>query len=207
MKPYLLKGGASFLFYLGQDFLNERIKSNSKNSYQKNSSKISRNIICLVHTILTLIFILSYDLLQLRPFINYMSIVSTGYFIFDTYYILKFYQLDTLKFMYLYHHGAIIYSLSQHEITKKCYYMAFLWAEISNIPLYVVYHLIKSDPESKLLTTFKKIQKYTYLFARVPMMSYYTYLMYLEIENRVGFYITLPVYFLGVIWTICLFLI
>ena len=80
-------------------------------------------------------------------------------------------------------------------------YKILFWAEISNIPMYIVYHYMKTEPDSLKLEIWKQIQKYTYLIARIPILGYYSYQIYLITDEKIAFYLCFPIYLLGIIWT------
>ena len=133
----------------------------SKPEQRLNASRISRNIVAFVHAIVTLTLSGLYQIIYSSFIFNIMCLFSSGYFLFDTHYIIKYESIDLLRVLYLYHHLASIYILN-HGPEYQIYKILF-WAELSNIPTYIVYHLLKTEPKSYRLTKWKQIQKYIYL--------------------------------------------
>ena len=202
MNSHIYKLIPLLFFCMNDFFLTKKIKKNSDPLYQKNTSKIARNIVCLIHSLITINIIIGYTFFKLPSLISLMSTFSSGYFLFDFFYILLFDKLDLQRILYLYHHCVAFYSLNHHEMILTSFYKAFFWAEISNIPTYVVYHFLKTQPNSPMISKVKKIQKYTYLICRIPIMSYYAYVIYYETQNKQLYYISSTVYLMGIFWSI-----
>jgi len=47
----------------------------------------------------------------------------------------------------------------------------------------------------------KKLQFYVYSFIRLPMLSYYAYNVIKNADNKIPVLTTLPVYFMGLMWS------
>ena len=75
------------------------------------------------------------------------------------------------------------------------------WAELSNIPSYFVYYYLKTGKNTKKLKILKKLQCYVYSFIRLPLLSYYAYDVIKNADNTIPVLTTLPVYFMGLIWS------
>ena len=105
-----------------------------------------------------------------------------------------------LRLLFIYHHLSSVYILS-YEPDCLVYKIIF-WAEISNIPSYIVYHLIKTKPSSETLKKWKIIQKIVYTIVRIPILGYHSYYIYLSVEDKTPFFIGFPVYLMGIIWTL-----
>jgi hypothetical protein len=74
-----------------------------------------------------------------------------------------------------------------------------LASELSNIPSYIVYYLLKTKkPNVKLM---KNIQFIIYSLIRLPLLGYYLYLSYKNIVNKKPVYAMTPVYIMGLIWS------
>ena len=120
---------------------------------------------------------------------------STGYFLNDIGFCAK-HMKGIVKYSYLYHHLATMFYINSNAL----YSMEGIWlAELSNIPSYIVYYLLKTkNPNVKL---WKKIQFITYAFIRLPVLAYYVYLGYKNSGNMIPIYVMTPVYIMGLIWT------
>ena len=120
---------------------------------------------------------------------------STGYFLYDMVFCLKNLK-SPLKYVYLYHHMASMYFINSNPL----YWAEGIGAaEISNIPSYIVYYLLKTkNPNVKLM---KKIQFITYSLIRLPVLGYYLYLSYKNSGYKMPIYAMMPVYIMGLIWT------
>ena len=57
----------------------------------------------------------------------------------------------------------------------------------------------------KNLAFWKKIQAYMYGVIRWPVLSYLTYSTLNKVEDPRPIYVVLPIYFMGIFWTINLF--
>ena len=85
------------------------------------------------------------------------------------------------------------------------------WAELSNLPSYVVYYLLKMKQREQnaqrlvALTKYVKIAKWIqfalYSSIRIPYFGYLTYKTITEVEDKKPIFIVLPVYIMGIIWT------
>ena len=184
-------------------FLQEQLSKVHNPIYRKIPAKLSRNITCFTHACLSL-FLSGYYQLSYHPNVFFlMTSISSGYFLFDFWYILKYDPKTTLNIAFLYHHLVGLYILN--KCPKYQIYKIIFWAEISNIPMYIVYHYMKTEPSSLKLKIWKQIQKYSYLIARVPILGYYSYQIYFITDEKIAFYLCFPMYFLGIIWTYFLF--
>ena len=124
---------------------------------------------------------------------------STGYFLYDTYHSAKYIK-PPLSTMYIYHHLATINYLHHDAETFKTGQIMF-WAELSNIPSYFVYYYLKKSKNTKKIKFLKQMQFCVYSFIRLPILSYYAYTVLKNSENKIPALITLPVYFMGLLWS------
>lgn len=141
------------------------------------NSKLNYNSIKLFHSILSSFLsynILSSDFLSFEYFISNELVYnfSKSYFLWD------FFKMITEKIYtrkLLIHHTAAIYALNilnqnmNNEIIISCYYVT----EMSNIPLYLSYHMINT--KSKYKNIVNDIQIIFYLYFRFYKMSNYFY--------------------------------
>ena len=134
---------------------------------------------------------------------------STGYFLYDSYYIVRFDKMNFLRYCYLYHHFATLY-LIKHNFVFNGIHLILLTGELSNLPSYVIYYNLHVDKKSRKteerVSLFKKIQKISYTFIRIPVMSYLLYDMANSLDlstysslSILG--VAFPVYLMGLIWS------
>ncbi len=139
-----------------------------------------------------------------------MRINSIGYFIFDFIYLIKNRKMDSLRFMYLYHHIATISYLT---LDPNKYYWTYvmLYGELSNIPSYLVYYSMKkdlnhggfirdADYKSQRTNILKNIQLSVYTIIRLFVLGYYCYLELKQKNKPIPVYLTSMLYMFGVIW-------
>jgi hypothetical protein len=123
--------------------------------------------------------------------------VSCGYFLFDIGYMLTREKITPHRVFFLYHHLAGIYFLQQDEKIYQTVMLLF-FAEISNIPMFLISHY-KEDKEK--LAYWKGVQKYLYSLVRVPVFTWILLANYASIENKVPIHVMLPIYFIGIAYT------
>lgn len=191
---------ATGCFIFGDLFLYNKIKNNSNSLYKINAGKISRNTICFIHALVTLVITGMYQIFNYPFLFSSMTTISSGYFLFDLYYMLLYEHINIQKILYIYHHLASIYILNFGP--EYLTYKVLFWAEISNIPTYTVYHLLKTEPSSQRLKTCKFIQKTIYTIVRIPILGYQSYHIYFYINDKRPFFICFPIYLMGIVWTL-----
>ena len=131
-----------------------------------------------------------------------MTKFSTGYFLYDTLHILKYKKLNFLNICYIYHHLSTVNYLRNTKMIYRAPEVLF-WAELSNIPSYLVYNMMKQTKNEKQIKMLKKLQFYVYSFIRVPLITKLLYetLNSDKIENKTSLYMILPIYVMGLVWT------
>lgn len=124
---------------------------------------------------------------------------STGYFFYDTSFILLHEKINKINMLYIYHHLATSYLIS---FPPNLYYggQFLLWAELSNIPSYFVYHYLHLPLKQKL-HWWLKIQKIVYGGIRLPVLTWLTYKVWRDAPNKIPVLLAMPVYFMGLAWT------
>lgn len=135
----------------------------------------------------------------LIPFGIFSRVYSSGYFIYDSLYIVKHQKFNLVNFVLLYHHVSGINLLMDDEIKHYTFKM-LLFAEISNLPSCFVYYLIKTKNKT-FLQFMKKIQFALYSFFRIPFIGYYMTSAFKKFPYNKNLYISLPIYFMGLVWT------
>lgn len=128
-------------------------------------------------------------------------IVSTGYFSYDIVHIITHGKRTKLNLLYLYHHLASTYLIQQNPVIYRCAEVLF-WGELSNLPMYMVYYHIKSKSNKAIIDFWKTTQAVGYTAIRLPILSYVTYDALSNVEDRFPIYTCLPVYFMGIFWSI-----
>lgn len=182
----------SFVSLMGFKFLESSIKIvNGK------SVKMANNFTALFHAIGVSGLTFSYLFLSPKNESLYyvFKTFSTGYFLYDMGFCVK-HMNGILKYCYLYHHLASMFYVNSNPLYSA---EGVGLAELSNIPSYIVYYLLKTkNPNVKL---WKKIQFITYAFIRLPLLGYYLYLSYKNSGDKIPVYVMTPVYIMGLIWT------
>lgn len=126
---------------------------------------------------------------------------SGGYFLFDLYYLLRYRDISFTHTMYYYHHFVCLYYMTLSPI-KYNWFNILAFGELSNIPNYIVYHYLKTDPEGESLKKWRIVQKVWYGSMRIIGASVLTYH---ELKDPVRFKMLWPVaplYLLGIGWAL-----
>mgnify|MGYP001217780380 CR=1 FL=1 len=165
----------------------------------KMERNLANNFTALFHACGSSLFALSYLISGDKNTYYFLKKFSTGYFLYDTYHTAK-YLKQPLSSMYIYHHFATTYYIHQNPEIYKAGQIMF-WAELSNIPSYFVYYYLKKSKDTKKIKLLKSLQFYIYAFIRLPILSYYSYDVLKNAENKTPAFIALPVYFMGLIWS------
>ena len=99
--------------------------------------------------------------------------------------------------------------LIYHNYVFNGIHLILFTGELSNLPSYVIYHYLhvnkKTQKTEEKVSFFKKIQKISYTFIRIPVMSYLLY----DMTNRLDFNqstlsvlgVAFPVYLMGLVWS------
>ena len=191
----------SFFFLVNRIFTFNCKKHNLVINYTSGVHAFGSTIMCLAHIISDKLNMLNESNLDLFGF-NIKSF-SSGYFIYDSI-ITLLTQKGLNRFVFLYHH---IFSLLiiNNTINYPIYQVLF-WAELSNLPYYMVYYYLHQPiKDNKKIKLWKDIQKYLYFIVRVPIMSVYTYNQLFYNDHTLYHYMMVPVYFLGCMWSLRMF--
>ena len=125
---------------------------------------------------------------------NILYSFSKTYFLWDSF---KITTENIYTIHGLFHHIGSIYTISMldynthNEIILNCYYVT----EISNIPLFVSYHMINTDSQYKDIV--KIIQTIFYLYFRGYKMSIYLY-QSIYLDNIILLLSGIIIYLLGI---------
>ena len=164
--------------------------------------KIKNNLIKLSHSIvasaLTSMYLHSPNIITK----NLIFFISGIYFINDTKLLLKESIID---YPIVYHHVAALFLLLGFYIDYYSEALIYLYnaAEISNIPMYMTYHLIKTNSSKNLILCSNIIQTAMYAYFRFYITTSYIinniYLIYTPLIVLLGIYI------IGLVWlyTLC----
>lgn len=156
---------------------------------------VGKNAIHLLHG---MIFALHYNY---EYELEYAVHISIGFYLYDTMYLLK-----SLSMMYILHHVITIYLISlvitapQHGAsTLKGYYML----EVSNIMLYVSYHVRKAHPSNiRLIMASELLQLVWYSYYRIFKLTIHLYETSAEVLST-GFGVVVmicAIYAMGLGW-------
>ena len=168
------------------------------NLYQKN---IISNFISAIHAIIIVIMSFFFMITENSQIYNFETVWSTGYFIFDAFYMIKYKELNIIRLSLLYHHIITIYII--HLDTNFYYgHQILFWGELSNIPSYFVYHhLHKRKYMRQELLFWLKMQKYLYSTIRIPIIGCIAIKAWTDAPNKFPIIIASPIYLMGLIWT------
>jgi len=166
--------------------------------------KLSRNMIAASHAIGTTALAgscLLVDKKQFKFLYSLIKVFSTGYFLFDSRYILQNEKLTPTRLAWLYHHLVTLYYIHQNPLIYQGHKVLF-WGELSNIPSYFVYHYMQQKMINNY--TFKIwsiLQKILYTGVRLPIFAYLSKQIYQNVSHKGPLIAIMPVYLMGIIWT------
>ena len=172
---------------------------------------MANNFTAFTHAILSTI--LSLFIYIYKNNCNYLIIFSTGYFLYDIIFNIKYIKSPMNK-IYIYHHLATIFYLHQEPITYRITEILGV-GELSNLSSYFVYYYLKKDNNkkdnkknnnNKKIYILKKIQFYSYSFIRFPIASYLLFDVLTNVDDIKPIIIMLPVYLMGIFWSYRLWL-
>ena len=183
------------------------IFNNIISSPQNIKDKVTRNIVAFSNALGTLILGTTYYYTGNESIFNLAILYPTTYYIYDTYLILnkKYYA----EYPFIYHHLITIYLLENlffaDALQRSLLLNILISAELSNLPIYPVYHIIKTEDHSTLgfynkIINWKKFQICWYIFIRVFYFSYVIYYKYFEINGFFLRNLSLSIYLLGIYW-------
>tara|TARA_B100000900_G_scaffold402904_1_gene409305 strand:+ start:1992 stop:2567 length:576 start_codon:yes stop_codon:yes gene_type:complete len=164
--------------------------------------KIKNNIIKLSHSIVVSGLSSAY-LYESNLFIkNLIFFISSTYFYYDSKLLLK---CDKIDYPMLYHHILALLLLFGFYIDYYGGVLIYLYnlGELSNIPMYITYHLRKTSPNMNLIVCSNVLQTLFYGYFRVYCFTRFlikhTYLMYTPLVPLLG------IYLMGLVWfyTLC----
>ena len=164
--------------------------------------KIKNNILKLSHSVVISGLSGAY-LYESNLFIkNLIFFISSSYFYYDTKLLLN---RDKIDYPIIYHHIVALFLLLGFYIDyyEDILIYVYTLAELSNIPMYITYHLRKTSINMNLVIGSNIIQTFFYGYLRIYLITDYfiknTYLIYTPLAPLLGIYI------MGFIWffTLC----
>jgi len=161
--------------------------------------KLARNASCLTHATGAVLLYGTHIIYPSTGLFNLCKHWSTGYFLYDIYFMLMYEKINKVRLAYLYHHLASCFIL---QYPPKFYYgdQMLFWGELSNIPSYFVYHYLHTMPATKKLNWWKKIQKIVYGGIRIPILTWLTLTVWDKAPSKFPLLFVTPVYFMGLAW-------
>ena len=164
--------------------------------------KIKNNILKLSHSVivsgLSSIYLYSPNTIIK----NLIFFISSSYFSYDTKLLLS---RETIDYPILYHHIITISLLLGFYIDYYGDVLIYLYnlGELSNIPMYITYHLKKTSPNMNLIVCSNVLQTIIYGYFRIYCFTDFliknTYLIYAHLTPLLG------IYLMGLVWfhTLC----
>jgi hypothetical protein len=163
--------------------------------------KISNNLVSLSHASFSVLSCISFYLTYDDNIFFICKHFSTGYFLYDLFFMLNNRKLNFFYYCMIYHHIISIYGL---HIKGNYYQIELLfWGELSNIPSYFVYNELYT--KGNYLEFWKDIQLLLYSCIRIPVIGYFFLLNVLYGDTILISVAMFPVYLMGIGWTTLLY--
>tara|TARA_Y100000385_G_scaffold197330_1_gene204285 strand:+ start:20343 stop:20987 length:645 start_codon:yes stop_codon:yes gene_type:complete len=165
-----------------------------------NSEKLSNNIVSATHSIGSIILNLLYFFSKSESIVSLSCYYSYSYFVYDGYLIALKKNIE--NYPYIAHHVAALIVLEDinNNINRNLLLYLYLFAEISNIPNYIIYHLIKTDPGRNLKNA-KLLQVLWFSFFRIILYSFYVKDCYENIDHKLTKFNIFFIYLAGAYWS------
>lgn len=167
------------------------------NKYITQNDKVTRNIVSAFHAILVI-----NTYIENKSFTDHVAKMSITYYLFDGLQIVVNYiKHKVIDYTYIIHHTlTILLFVNVDELVEPYLYKGFVAAEVSNIPLYIVYHLLITKHEDKyLIRSAMELEIVTYFICRIIMMGEIVYYLY-HMSYYYWFAVSIPFYLMGVVW-------
>ena len=159
--------------------------------------KIKNNILKLSHSLvvsgLSGVYLYESDILIK----NLIFFISSSYFYYDTKLLLN---RDKIDYPIVYHHIITMFLLLGFYINYYGDLLIYLYhlGELSNIPMYITYHLRKTSINMNLVICSNIIQTFMYGYLRIYLITDYliknTYIIYTPLAPLLG------IYLMGFVW-------
>jgi hypothetical protein len=122
-----------------------------------------------------------------------------GYMLFDMLYLIRNREKNLLHGAFIYHHLATLYYMSLSPIIYNWFNLTGV-AELSNIPSYIVYYYLKTDPNGSSVVSWKLVQKVWYGFFRLFVLTIMTYNEVKDPSRFKKLLPSIPLYILTLVW-------
>ena len=134
--------------------------------------------------------------------LNFLKLFSTTYFIFDTMQLLRSKKFNYTHYGYLFHHLSGIYLLTQDPKEIPLEQLFFL-GELSNIGSYPLYHYLHKEGNHKeIIKTLRIFQKIIYTTIRIPVFTFLIHQYMNKPSFKKNAFAIVPLYLMGLIWSI-----
>ena len=134
---------------------------------------LANNFTALIHASSCTAMSFSYLITKNMDLLYYLTKFTTGYFLYDLCQIIKYDKKSLKNYAYIYHHIASIYFIHSNPNLYRVIDV-FFWSELSNIPSYFVYYLIKQkNRNEEKLQIFKKIQFFFFYAYKIAYFNLY----------------------------------
>ncbi len=163
--------------------------------------KIAENFTCSIHAILCVVLCFGYLISGSKILANHMIKISVGFFLSDFFVNFFSNKLTKFNFIIMFHHLLTIFLLNFSTFSPVFLVLSLTIAEISNLPNYIVLHLIKTNVNPDIIQYFKKIQVYFYSFFRIIIGFIPIYAYRNDFDLNIQTFIAFFVYFFGVYWS------
>lgn len=158
----------------------------------KEGEKIKTNLVKLSHSVIVtgLSFIYLYTHNTLIK--NLIFFISSSYFTVDTKLILS---RETIDYPIFYHHIVALFLLFSFYIDYYSDLLIYLYTlgELSNVPMYITYHLRKTSPNMELILCSNIIQTIVYGYLRIYCFTdciiKNSHLIYTPLSSLLGIYL------------------
>lgn len=188
------------------NYLNKYIHLNKS----KNSEKTANNLVSSVHSISSILLNTLYFLVQntsiKETLVKSSYLTSLSYFTYDA--LLIAVNKDTSSYPYIVHHlaAAVVLEDIYYLHNRDLLLYLFLLAEISNLPNFVVYHLLKFDTshyKSNMINMkyLRLFQLCWFSFFRIFIYSFYIKDCAYNIDHNLTKLLLVFVFLAGVAWT------
>ena len=207
MYTFLIAFWPFFSLIIKKSYFNIWIYPNTRfNDNQQ--EKITKNLIGFSNTVITSCLGLVYFHTQNQIIFKLGLFLPATYYIYDTYLIIA--RRIKADYPHIYHHLVTLYLLefilTMDDDIRNVIFKIFIIAEIGNLPLYPVYHLIKVGNKETLsyyqqLIFYKITQLLIYSSVRICYFSYVLYHYNNLFNNHLGLkYMLITIYFIGIYW-------
>lgn len=170
--------------------------------------KIQRNILSCLNAVGTIMFSLLFFKTKNNMMLMATILYPIVFYIYDTYCL--WFESNKPDYKYIIHHIAAIYVIQciylYDGIIQKVIISKLIFVELSNLPLYYVYHYLKTNKVKdcdyyKKLLNLKIFQLSSYGFLRVVVCGYLLFTYFNDIKHKPVFTSSMVlIYCMGAYW-------